>query len=85
MRLKRKAFSECMLPVMTYSCETWSLSNTQLKETGHNSKEDGENRGRSHPQGQKEKLDSETERCDKHYQEHKRKQTQMGETRCEEK
>ena len=30
-RLKRKAFNECMLPVMTYGCETWSLSNTQLE------------------------------------------------------
>ena len=31
MRLKRKAFNECVLPVMTYGCETWSLSNTQLE------------------------------------------------------
>ena len=31
MRLKRKAFSECILPVMTYGCETWYLSNTQLE------------------------------------------------------
>ena len=31
MRLKRKAFNECILPVMTYGCETWSLSNTQLE------------------------------------------------------
>ena len=31
MRLKRKAFNECLLPVMTYGCETWSLSNTQLE------------------------------------------------------
>ena len=26
-----KHFNECILPVMTYGCETWSLSNTQLK------------------------------------------------------
>ena len=32
MRLKRKAFNRCMLPVMASGCETWSLSNTQLKE-----------------------------------------------------
>ena len=51
MRLKRKVFNECILPVMTYGCETWSLSNTQLEETGHNSKEDGENHDRSHPEG----------------------------------
>ena len=31
MRLKRKAFNECILPVMTYGFETWSLSNTQLE------------------------------------------------------
>ena len=38
MRLKRNAFNECILPVMTYGCETWSLSNTQLEKTGLNSK-----------------------------------------------
>ena len=31
MRLKRKALNECILPVMTYGCESWSLSNTQLE------------------------------------------------------
>ena len=31
MRLKRKAFNECMLPVMTYGWGIWSLSNTQLE------------------------------------------------------
>ena len=31
MRLKRKAFNRCILSVMTYECETWSLSNTQLE------------------------------------------------------
>ena len=41
MRLKMKAFHECILPVMTYGCQTWSLSNTQL-EKHHNSKKDGE-------------------------------------------
>ena len=30
MRLKKITFNECILPVMTYGCETWSLSNTQL-------------------------------------------------------
>ena len=30
MRLKSKAFNECILPVMTYGSETWSL-NTQLE------------------------------------------------------
>ena len=29
--VKRKAFNECILAVMTYDCETWSLSNTQLE------------------------------------------------------
>ena len=28
MRLKRKAFNECVLPVITYGCELWLLSNT---------------------------------------------------------
>ena len=32
MRLKRKAFNECILPVMKYGCETWSLSNTRKME-----------------------------------------------------
>ena len=31
MRLKRKAFNVCILPIMTYGCETWLLSNTQLE------------------------------------------------------
>ena len=31
MRLKRKAFKECILAIMTYGCETWSFSNTQLE------------------------------------------------------
>ena len=79
MRLKRKAFNQCILQVMTYGCETWSLSNTQLEKLVTMQKEDGKNHGRSHPQGQKAyKLDPETEWCDRRYQDHKRKQTQMG-------
>ena len=31
MRLKGKAFNECILPVMTYGCETWSLSNSPAR------------------------------------------------------
>ena len=31
MRLRRKIFNECILPLMTYGCETWSLGNTQLE------------------------------------------------------
>ena len=31
MKLKRKAFNECVLSEMTFGCETWSLSNTQLE------------------------------------------------------
>ena len=31
MRLRRKAFNERIHPAMTYGCETWSLSNTQLE------------------------------------------------------
>ena len=48
MRRKRKAFNECILPVMTYRCETWSLSNTQLEKLVTTQGEDGENHGRSH-------------------------------------
>ena len=51
MRLKRKTFNDCIFPVMTYGCETWSLSKHPTCETGHNSKEDGENHDRSHLQG----------------------------------
>ena len=31
MKLKRKAFNECILLVMTYDCETWPISNAQLE------------------------------------------------------
>ena len=31
MRLKRQVYNECVLSVMTYGCETWSLSNTQTR------------------------------------------------------
>ena len=69
---------------MTYGCETWSLSYTQLEKLVTTQKEDGKKHGTSHPEGQKDyKLDSETEWCDTHYQEHKRKQTQMGGIRGE--
>ena len=60
------------------------LATSNLR-TGYNPKEDGENQARNHPQGQKEyKLDPHTEWCGRHYQEHKRKQTQMGGSRGEE-
>ena len=64
---------------MTYGCETWSLSNTQLEKLVTIITEDGENNGRSHPRGQKEyKLDLETEWSDRHCQEYRRKQALMG-------
>ena len=45
-------------PVMTYGCETWSLSNTQLEKLVIIQKEDGKNHDRSHPEAPKEhKLD----------------------------
>ena len=59
---------------------------TTILRNWHNPKEDGENHGRNHLQEQKEyKLNPETEWCDKHYQEHKRTQTQMGRTCVQEK
>ena len=83
-RLKRKAFNECVLPVMTYGCETWSLINTQLKKL-ITSQRKMENPGRSHPERQNEyKLDPEIEWCDRHYQEHPRKQTEIVGPRGEE-
>ena len=51
MRLKRKAFSEWVLPVTTYGSETWSLSKNPTWETDHNPEKGGDNHGRSHPQG----------------------------------
>ena len=81
MRLKRKALNECILPLMIYTAVRPARLATPNWETGHNPEEDGQNHGRSHPEGQKEcKLDPEKESCDRHYQEHKRKQTQIGGT-----
>ena len=31
MDLKRKIFNECILPIMTYGSQTWSISNTKLQ------------------------------------------------------
>ena len=31
MRLKRRAFNECVLPVMIYGCETWTFTSTLLE------------------------------------------------------
>ena len=42
MRLKRKAFSECILPVVICGCENWSLSNTQLEKLVITQRKDGE-------------------------------------------
>ena len=50
-RLKRKAFNECILPVITYGCETQSLSNTQLENLVTTQREMERNMvARSHPQ-----------------------------------
>ena len=78
MRLKAEDFNDCILSIMTYHCKTWSLSKHPSSEAGHKPKEDREKYGRSHPQRQKEyKLDPELYRCYRHYQECKRKKTQM--------
>ena len=29
--LKRKVFDQCILPVMTYGCETWSLNTKMIQ------------------------------------------------------
>ena len=81
MRLKRKAFNECILPVMTYGCETWSLSNTQLEKlVTTQSKMDRIMIGVT----LKDRKSTKKECCERHYQEHKRKQTQMDWPRGEE-
>ena len=51
MRLKRKAFNECILSVMTYGCETWSLINTQLQKLVTTQRKMEKIMIRSHPQG----------------------------------
>ena len=85
MRLKRKAFNECILPVMTYGCETWSLSNTQLEKlVTTQRKMERIMIGVTLKDRKSTELDPKTEWCDRHYQEHKRKQTQMGGPRGEE-
>ena len=64
---------------MTYGCETWSLSNTQLEKLVTTQRKMERIMVGVHPQGQKEcEVDPGTERCDRHYQEHMRKQIQMG-------
>ena len=88
MRLKRKAFNECIFPVMTYDCETCLLSNTQLEKLVTTLRK-MEKHDRSHPQRQKEsKLNPETECCNRHYLRNIRESTHrwaMGETCGEEK
>ena len=32
MSLKRKVFNQCVLPAITYGCQTWSLTKTLVKE-----------------------------------------------------
>ena len=85
MRLQRKSFNECVLPEMGYGCETWSLSNTQLEKLVTTQRKMERIMIGVTLNRQKEyKLDPQTEWCDRHYQEHTRKQTQMGGSRGEE-
>ena len=70
MRLKRKAFNECMPPVMTYGCETWSLSNTQLEKlVTTQRKMERIMVGITLKDRKSTELDPKTEWCDRHYQE----------------
>ena len=85
MRLKRKAFNECILPVMTYGCETWSLSNTQLEKlVTTQRKMERIMIGVTLKDRKSTEWIRKTKWYDRHYQEHKRKQTQMGGPRGEE-
>ena len=68
MRLKRKAFHECILSVMTYGCETWSLSSTQLEKLVTTQIRMERIMVGVILKDQKEyKSDPETEWCDRHY------------------
>ena len=84
MRLKRKAFDECILPVMTYGCETWSLSNTQLEKLVTTQRKMERIMEGVTIKDRKSTNWIRKQWCDRHYQEHKRKQTQMSWTRGEE-
>ena len=85
MRLKRKAFNEYALPVMTYGCETWLLSNTQLEKlVTTQRKMEIIMVGVTLKDRKKYKLEVETKSGVTDYQEYKRKQTQMVGTRGEE-
>ena len=85
-RLKRKAFNEsCILPVMTYGCETWLLSNTQIEKLVTTQWKIERIMGGVILNDRKStNWIWEQEWCDRHYQEHNRKQTQMGRPRGKE-
>ena len=79
MRLKRKAFNECILPVMTYGCETWSLSNTQLEKlVTTQRKMERIMVGFALKDRKSTNWIRQQSGVDRHYHEHTRKQTQMG-------
>ena len=84
MRLKRKAFNECILLVMTYGCEIWSLSNTQLEKLVTTQRKVERNIVGVTLKDRKSTEWIRKQSGDRHYQEHKRKQTQMGGTLFEE-
>ena len=85
MRLKRKAFNECILSVLTYGCETWSLSNAQLEKLVITQRKmERIIIGVTIKDIKSAEWIQKTEWCDRYYQEHKRKQTQMGGPRGEE-
>ena len=84
MRLKRKAFNEFILTVMTYGCETWSLSNTQLEKLVTTQRKMERIMIGVTLKDRKSTEWIRKQWCDRHYQEHKRKQIQMDGSRGEE-
>ena len=68
LRLKMKVHNECILPVITYESETWSLNKTQLhKMVITQCKMRMNNDGTNTAQQKKFKLDLLKDRCHWHY------------------
>ena len=45
--LKRKVFNQCILPTLTYGCQTWTLTKDTTKKNGNVSKKNGKKNARN--------------------------------------
>jgi len=54
MYLKRKVYNQCVLPVMMYGCETWTLNAQTTKKLSH-TKSNGDMHARNNQEGQEDK------------------------------